>query len=65
MELPERESRTSIFTCRVWFREAVRRLHDCSAISCPDVDDAERRWIELGEQNDGQVIAGGTYVVYQ
>lgn len=26
-----------VFTCRVWFKEAVRRLHNDGYVDCPDV----------------------------
>ncbi|KAJ6502183.1 hypothetical protein C8R45DRAFT_611629 [Mycena sanguinolenta] len=30
------------FTCRVWFREAIRVLHRNNIINCPDVDELEK-----------------------
>lgn len=45
------------FTCRVWLREALRRMHDAGFIHCPDVDAMEAEMVRYGstaaEENEG------------
>ncbi|KAF9450790.1 hypothetical protein P691DRAFT_809485 [Macrolepiota fuliginosa MF-IS2] len=42
MEVPDVDKpREPEFTCLVWFREAIRRLHAAKVINCPNVDDLE------------------------
>ncbi|OBZ72863.1 hypothetical protein A0H81_06847 [Grifola frondosa] len=43
----EREPR---FTCRVWLREAVRRMHGAGFIRCADVDALEKEILFYGEK---------------
>lgn len=54
----EREPR---FTCRVWLREAVRRMHAAGYISCPDVDALEAEMWEYGKAA-AEKIEGDTFV---
>lgn len=43
------------FTCRVWIREAVRRMDKASYIQCTDVDALEKELIEYGRQGVKEV----------
>lgn len=38
--------RELVFTCRVWFRQAIRQLHDAAMfVECPNVDSLESELI--------------------
>ena len=42
MVVPEADkAREPVFTCRVWVREALRRMHEGGYVQCPDVDALE------------------------
>ncbi len=42
MAVPEADkAREPVFTCRVWVREALRRMHQEGYVDCPDVDALE------------------------
>lgn len=38
------------FTCRVWIKEAVRRLHSARFVECPDVESLEREVYGFGRE---------------
>ncbi len=61
------EGREPEFTCRVWWREAIRRLHVEGIISCPDVDGLERecRKHALDNQAHLESYRGYRYYVSQ
>ncbi len=42
------EGKEPVFSCRVWAKEALRRMHDAHFIDCPDVDALEAEMFELG-----------------
>ncbi|KAI0093263.1 hypothetical protein BDY19DRAFT_922981 [Irpex rosettiformis] len=46
------------FTCRVWFKEAIRVLTANGIISCPDVYKLERELKAYGEEQDPKTVAG-------
>ncbi|KAL1944690.1 hypothetical protein VTO73DRAFT_3120 [Trametes versicolor] len=51
MRVPTIDARREpAFTCRVWTREAVRRMHDHGYICCPDVDALEEEVWEYGRE---------------
>ncbi|TBU23243.1 hypothetical protein BD311DRAFT_791751 [Dichomitus squalens] len=42
MSVPDADrAREPVFTCRVWAREALRRMHGAGYVRCPDVDAVE------------------------
>ncbi|THH30618.1 hypothetical protein EUX98_g3588 [Antrodiella citrinella] len=53
------------FTCRVWFKEAVRVLTAKGVISCPDVAGLEREMKDYGEEQDEKTIHGHPLVIYK
>ena len=49
MAVPEVDKvREPVFTCRVWVREALRRMHREGYVHCPDVDALEEEMWRLG-----------------
>lgn len=49
MEVPEVDRyREPRFTCRVWCREALRRMNDAKILVCEDVDSMEEEMWEYG-----------------
>lgn len=42
------EEKEPRFTCRVWMKEALRRMHNAHFIDCPDVYALEAEMFELG-----------------
>ncbi|KAH9846325.1 hypothetical protein C2E23DRAFT_744335 [Lenzites betulinus] len=51
MAVPEVEAqREQRFTCRVWIREAVRRMHTRKYICCPDVYALEAEMLQYAEE---------------
>ncbi|KAI1793423.1 hypothetical protein LXA43DRAFT_1059795 [Ganoderma leucocontextum] len=49
------------FTCRVWFKQAIRVLAANGVLRCPDVYALEREIIRYGEAQDAKTIAGMGY----
>ncbi|TFY72336.1 hypothetical protein EVG20_g669 [Dentipellis fragilis] len=49
------------FTCRVWFKEAVRVLAANGIVKCLDVHSLEKEMFEYGEENDIQTGLGYPY----
>lgn len=53
------------FTCRVWFREAIRRLVENNILHCLDVDALEAELISLSSPSAEGVLAGtGKYTIH-
>lgn len=51
MEVPAIDAaREAQFNCRVWAREAARRMHDAGMISCPDVNALEEEMQGYGNK---------------
>nr|VWO96038.1 Ubiquitin ligase complex F-box protein GRR1, putative [Ganoderma boninense] len=48
-------ARENVFDCRVWIREALRRLHGAGFIHCPDVDALEAEMWGYGRPAAGAV----------
>ncbi|KAI1794776.1 hypothetical protein LXA43DRAFT_86372 [Ganoderma leucocontextum] len=49
MAVPEADkAREPVFTCRVWVREALRRMHGEGYVWCPDVDALEEEMWRYG-----------------
>ncbi|PIL22946.1 hypothetical protein GSI_15642 [Ganoderma sinense ZZ0214-1] len=49
MAVPEADGeRERVFTCRVWVREALRRMHEEGYVDCPDVDALEEEMWRYG-----------------
>jgi len=51
------------FSCRIWFKEAVRVLHERGVIRCPDVDRLETELRLLAEERWLLVEQGVPYKV--
>ncbi|OCH95366.1 hypothetical protein OBBRIDRAFT_883924 [Obba rivulosa] len=51
------------FTCRIWFRAAVRVLHAQGAVECPDVDALEKELRTLAEGRRLAIEQGAPYVI--
>ncbi|KAM5544230.1 hypothetical protein V8D89_001890 [Ganoderma adspersum] len=49
------------FTCRVWFKEAIRVLARNGVLTCPDVSALERKMIEYGQEQALSTSLGGGY----
>lgn len=48
MKIPDIDvGREAKWSCRVWLREALRRMHSAGFINCPDVDKMEAEMWEL------------------
>ncbi|KAJ6486369.1 hypothetical protein C8R47DRAFT_979683 [Mycena vitilis] len=52
------------FTCRVWFRQAIRELHDTGFLECSDVDALEKECIRYGLGNTPQGNLCKEYAYY-
>ncbi|KDQ10513.1 hypothetical protein BOTBODRAFT_68585 [Botryobasidium botryosum FD-172 SS1] len=46
------------FTCRIWFRQALRELHAAGVIICPDVMQVEANLTRLAQSYDDYVWEG-------
>ncbi|KAJ7682637.1 hypothetical protein DFH06DRAFT_1290035 [Mycena polygramma] len=59
------KERERIFTCRVWFRQAIRELHETGFLECSDVDALEKECIRhgLGNTPEGDVYKEYAYYV--
>ncbi|KAI0362376.1 hypothetical protein OH77DRAFT_47818 [Trametes cingulata] len=56
MEVPEVDrEREPQWTCRVWIREALRRMHAGGYVKCEDVDALEEEMWEYGKQAAAKV----------
>lgn len=64
-QLPKEEiSGESGFSCRVWWKEAVRTLHLHGVLHCPDVHELEREIFQFAGFNDvSQSSRGYMYFV--
>lgn len=64
MAVPEADrAREPVFTCRVWVREAVRRMHAGGYVQlCPDVDALEEEMWRYGRAA-ARAIEEGTFEV--
>ncbi|KAH0582213.1 hypothetical protein H2248_011861 [Termitomyces sp. 'cryptogamus'] len=49
------------FTCRVWFREAIRRLHNHRVILCSNVDELEKECNTYALGNQAAYATWGAY----
>ncbi|KAJ3756062.1 hypothetical protein EV360DRAFT_48619 [Lentinula raphanica] len=55
MTVPAHEQeviKTNVFHCRVWFREAIRKLHDNHCIYCPNVWNLYQECMGYARSND-------------
>ncbi|KAJ7900725.1 hypothetical protein B0H14DRAFT_3123798 [Mycena olivaceomarginata] len=52
------------FTCRVWFREAVRVLHEARVLNCPDVDALEAECVSYAVVNQAALPGWKGYLYY-
>ncbi|KAJ7209996.1 hypothetical protein GGX14DRAFT_363864 [Mycena pura] len=50
------------FTCRVWFREAIRILHQAGILTCTDVDALEEECVEHAKANQAALPTWGGYM---
>jgi hypothetical protein len=46
------------FTCRVWFKEAIRVLHAKGVICCPDVYALEKELMSFAKDQDQKTAEG-------
>lgn len=58
MAVPPSESAGTQFTCRIWFREAVRVLHREGIVNVPDVDELEAELKGLAADAQAGVESG-------
>ncbi|KAI0797399.1 hypothetical protein BC629DRAFT_1503682 [Irpex lacteus] len=59
MALPAvEEEKEPRFTCRVWMKEALRRMHNAHFIDCPDVYALEAEMFELGSAAELSIDEG-------
>lgn len=47
-----------VFTCRVWFKEAIRVLNANRVISCSDANQLEKQLVDCGEEAWERVALG-------
>jgi hypothetical protein len=60
--VPDKDKgREARFTCRVWWREAIRRLERGGYINCPDVNALESECRSHGMQNEHWRYVGTKY----
>jgi hypothetical protein len=52
------------FNCLVWFRQAVRCLHDSGYLNCPDVYALEAECRKYGEANDASYESWQGYMYF-
>ena len=52
------------FTCRVWFKQAVRVRSAHGVIRCPSVTTLEEELVEMGGMNDESVSGGGIFTIH-
>ncbi|KAI0354728.1 hypothetical protein OH77DRAFT_487112 [Trametes cingulata] len=52
------------FTCRIWFREAIRVLGKHSMVFCRSVDALERELVDLADDNGNAVALGRPWKLY-
>lgn len=52
------QGKEPVFSCRVWMKEALRRMHAAHFIDCPDVDALEAEMIELGVAAERSIDEG-------
>ncbi|KAM5541505.1 hypothetical protein V8D89_004695 [Ganoderma adspersum] len=52
------------FSCRIWFREAVRVLIAQGAVACQSVDAMEKELTELADADGDSIVVGGQWKVY-
>ncbi|KAJ7187458.1 hypothetical protein GGX14DRAFT_581064 [Mycena pura] len=50
------------FTCRVWFREVIRILHQAGILTCTDVDALEEECAEHAKANQAALPTWGGYM---
>ncbi|KII92218.1 hypothetical protein PLICRDRAFT_172333 [Plicaturopsis crispa FD-325 SS-3] len=50
-----------VFSCRVWFKEAVRVLNANGIVRCPDVYALENELTQYDEEQDAKTVTGGGY----
>ena len=53
------------FSCRVWFKEAIRVLASNHIISCSDVIELECELRAYGEEQDPKTITGAPVMIYE
>lgn len=59
LEVPPADQATEkTFDCRVWFREAVRRLDANGILTCPDIDALEIELERLADPNARSILQG-------
>ncbi|KAH9830498.1 uncharacterized protein C8Q71DRAFT_368342 [Rhodofomes roseus] len=51
------------FTCRIWFREAIRRLHKAGVLQCPSVNNLEFELKDQASSHYMNLERGATYKV--
>jgi hypothetical protein len=62
---PAAEAQLGIqFNCLVWFRQAIRCLHDNDYLHCPDVDALEAECRRYGEANDASFGSWKGYMYF-
>ena len=61
---PSDVGRESTFTCRVWVKLAVRVLVENDIVKCLDVDALEREIIEIGNENEPNILKGLPYKLH-
>lgn len=65
MTIPLADQRIEpIFTCRVWLKEAVRRLAHYNFINCPNVYVLEQELMRYGMQQDGMTVSGSGWALH-
>lgn len=65
MKVPEIDKeRESKFTCRVWFREAIRRLNAPGVIKCTNVDALEQEVYQYALPNQAAYPTWQGYLPY-
>ena len=52
------------FTCRIWFREAVRALITQGMVVCQSVDALEKELTDLSNADGDSIVMGGQWKVY-
>ncbi|KAI0370005.1 hypothetical protein BV20DRAFT_966989 [Pilatotrama ljubarskyi] len=52
------------FTCRIWFREAIRVLSTHGMVSCRSVDVLERELVDLADDTGNAVALGRPWKLY-
>ncbi|KAF9487286.1 hypothetical protein BDN71DRAFT_664049 [Pleurotus eryngii] len=65
MEIPAAEvGFEARFSCRVWFKEAVRRLHQARIINCPDIYNLEAECKAYAQANEASQASWSGYLYH-